>query len=77
MKQATGDMNATVIVLTAVALLSAVFFMVIWPMLREGMQKGARCSDAICDVGYNENGMAYCYNPQDNAKELFECPYRG
>jgi len=77
MKQATGDLNATVVVLSAVALLSAVFFMIIWPMIRTGLQEDARCSDAVCDVGYNSNGMADCYNPQEASKKIFECPFRG
>lgn len=77
MKQATGDLNATVVVLAAVAMLSAVFFMIIWPMIRRGLQEEANCSTAVCDIGYNNNGMAYCYNPQDPSREVFECPFRG
>ncbi len=77
MKQATGDLNTTVIVLAAVAMLSAVFFMVIWPSVRQGMKEDANCSNAVCDVGYNQNGMANCYNPQDSSKNVFECPFRG
>lgn len=76
MKQATGDLQATVVVLAAVAMLSAVFFMIIWPMVRRGMQEEARCSTAICDIGYNGNGMVDCYNPKDTG-ETFECPFRG
>lgn len=77
MKQATGDLNASVVVLSAVALLSAVFFMIVWPTVRQGMQEEARCSDAICDAGFNDNGMANCYNPQDSSHDVFECPFRG
>ncbi len=81
MKEAMGDLNTSVIVLAAVALLSAVFFMVIWPMVRQGFKEEARCSDAVCDSGYissGENeGMASCYNPQDSGKTIFYCPFRG
>ena len=35
----------------------------------------------ISDNGYlpggTHEGMTTCYNPQDDAKELFYCPYRG
>ncbi len=78
MKQAMGDLNGSVIVLAAVALLSAVFFMVVWPMVRQGLKDDARCADAVCDVGYNPgSGMVDCYNPNATNKTTFECPYRG
>ncbi len=78
MKQAMGDLNGSVIVLSAVAMLSAVFFMVIWPMVKQGLKDDARCADAVCDVGYNKSsGMVDCYNPNADNQTLFECPYRG
>lgn len=79
MKEATGELNSSVIVITAVAMLAAFFFMVIWPNIRGDLQTTSRCSDAVCDVGYNKNNMTYCYTPGTNKKnpEVFECPYRG
>ena len=83
MKQATGELNATVIIFSAVALLTAVFFMIVWPLVKEGFYESASCSNAVCDVGYINNpggehhGQAYCYAPDDPSKEIFYCPYRG
>lgn len=81
MRQATGELNATVIIFSAVALLTAVFFMIVWPLVKEGFYESASCSNAVCDNGYlpggAHEGMTTCYNPQDDAKELFYCPYRG
>lgn len=77
MNEAMGELNGSVIVLAAVALLSAVFFMVVWPMVKEGLKDDARCSDAVCYEGYNNNGMADCYNPSSSNKDTFQCPYRG
>lgn len=77
MKEATGELNSTVIVVTAVALLAAFFFTVIWPSIEGSLQKTSKCSDAICDVGINANNMADCYSPGDKKKEIFECPYKG
>ena len=79
MKEATGELNNTVIVFTAVALLTAVFFMIIWPMVKQGCVDDANCANAICDAGYDPNtGMAPCINPNEDATdEVFECPFRG
>lgn len=76
MKEATGELNGTVIVTSTVAVLAAFFFIVLWPMIKEGLKDKTTCASAICDVGYNENGMAYCYNKGDEST-VFECPYRG
>jgi hypothetical protein len=81
MKQATSEVSASVIVVTAVALLTAVFFSVIWPMLRQSMFEDSNCANAICDKGYIPNGkhkgQTYCYNPYDKKKDIFYCPFKG
>lgn len=76
MKEATGELSNSMIVVTAVALLSFFFFSVIWPGIRGNMVRKSTCADAVCDVGYNENGLAYCYTPGDKSN-IFECPYKG
>ena len=81
MKEATGELNGTVIVFMAVAALTAFFFMFLWPLVKNGMYERANCANAVCDNGYIESGadygMTYCYNPQDSSKEIFTCPFRG
>lgn len=84
MKEVTGELNATLITVMAVALLAVFFFSVLWPMMKGNLETSAKCSDAICDVGYNSGNMAYCYTPAQNPSEAaaakadyFECPYRG
>lgn len=83
MKQATSEASTSVIVVTAVALLTAVFFTIIWPAIKGSMTKSSSCSNAVCDVGYigdkshEHYGQSYCYNPYDSEKEIFYCPYRG
>ena len=77
MKEATSELNATLIIVMAIAAFVAIFFSIIWPMMKDSFESSSRCSDAICDPGYNSNYMAYCYSPKDTSKEVFECPYRG
>ena len=51
MKEATGELNGTLIVVIAIAALSAIFFTIIWPMLRRDLKEQAKCSTAVCDKG--------------------------
>ena len=37
MKEATGELNGTLIVVIAIAALSAFFFTVIWPLIRQNL----------------------------------------
>lgn len=78
MKQAIGELNGTVIVFSAVAMLTAVFFMIIWPLVKDGFRQDEMCSNAVCANGYDDaTFMTPCYNPQDPARTIFECPFRG
>ena len=91
MKKATSEASTSVIVVTAVAMLTAVFFTIIWPNIKVNMTKSSSCSNAICDIGYIDDrnhehyGQAACYTPPPHndkekatwKKEIFYCPYRG
>jgi len=81
MREATGELNMSVIVFAAVALLAALFFFIIWPMIKQGLREDEFCANAICDNGYNRNNKAYCYNPDVDLSKFpekyFECPFRG
>ena len=77
MKEATGELAGSVIVVAAVAVLTAFFFMIIWPMVKSGMEDRATCANAVCDIGVNGNHMAYCYSPADETRTIYECPFKG
>ncbi len=78
MKEATGELNLSVVVVVAVALLSAFFFSYVWPMLRNNFDKNSKCSAAICEsckTGHNCKTVQ-CYIK--GKKDLkFSCPYKG
>jgi hypothetical protein len=46
MKEATGELNMTVVTVVAVAALLAFFYLVIWPNLKVGMTLSSACSAA-------------------------------
>ena len=78
MKEATGELSGTVIIVVLIAALAAFFFNVIWPFYDDTFTKDESCANAVCDVGYNSNGLAWCHPPgKTSASDRFECPYRG
>ena len=77
MKEATGELNGSVISVMAVASLTVLFFTFVWPMLKQNLVKDANCADAVCDIGYNSNLMVTCYDPDDVKQVYYECPFKG
>ena len=49
MKEATGQLNSTLVVVLAVGVLSAFFYFALWPGLKSNMEYHTKCSKAICD----------------------------
>ena len=74
MREATADLNMTIVVVVAVAGLMAFFSLTIWPMIRGNMRNDENCSDAIC-TGAPVNGMITCH--RKGGTEEFQCPYKG
>ena len=44
MKEATGELNMTVVTVVAIAALVAFFYLVIWPVLQTGMTLNSACN---------------------------------
>ncbi len=77
MKEATGELNSTVIVVIAVSILVAFFYMVIWPMLKKNMDQNSKCSDAWCEKCTDSSGckMVVCHYGDNN--DTIMCPWKG
>ena len=84
MKEATGELNMTIVVIIAIGILTAFFFTIIWPALNNNLAKNAKCSDAICK-GESVNGEPNCtyyfkdkngHAMEDKKVELV-CPWKG
>lgn len=46
MKEATGELNMTVVTIVAIAALVTFFYLVIWPTIQTGMALTSACSSA-------------------------------
>ena len=63
MKEATSELNLTVIVVISIAGLAAFFYMTLWPMMENNMNRYTKCSVAICGSVKNSDGTVDCtYN---------------
>lgn len=82
MKEATGELNVTVIVAISVGILSAFFFGVMWPAIRGNFKSEASCQKATCncDSGIRDahDGKCECfYYDKGEASNVFYCPFGG
>ncbi len=81
MKQATGELNATVVVVLSVGVLMAFFYYTLWPVLRKNFEENAKCSKAVCEPCDNGTDCDYvtCYskNKDHTPQNAFECVYKG
>lgn len=76
MKQATGELNNTIVVVLAVGVLIAFFYYTIWPMIKGNFTKNTQCSKAICEpCKSNDCKTVKCH--LKNSNEEFECVYKG
>lgn len=85
MKEATGELNATVVVVLTIGLLSTFFFTIIWPRLKSNLNANTKCSDAICKVTKKDlqnvctewkNDVCLKIKCTYDKKDII-CPYKG
>ena len=75
MKEATGELNMTVVTVVAIAALVAFFYLVIWPVLQRGMTLSSACNAS--------NGGQMEYHQMVDGKEVAcvsgsgQCSYDG
>lgn len=84
MKEATGELNMSVVVISSIAILSAFFYTILWPMINENQKQQTNCSKAICTVKSPsndvENGIIKkCYYMDNNVRHELNnvCKYKG
>ena len=80
MKEATGELNSTVIVLITIGLLSTFFFTIVWPFLNKNLKSSTKCSSAYCPpvCTKSNNGKKTCKpNWADDDHKTVKCKYEG
>ena len=70
MKEATGELNATLVVVVAVGVLTAFFYFTIWPMLKANLDHTAKCKKAWCESEPLSDGMSVVCHIKGSDEEI-------
>lgn len=79
MKEATGELNMTVITVVAIAAVAAFFYAFVWPSVRSSITSATNCANATCDqtsctTSGSKTVCSSC-STLDNPTETFSCSY--
>lgn len=90
MKEATSELNITVIVAISIGILSAFFFGIIWPAINHNFKANTQCNQAICicdketreqvEAQTGRKSSCKCaLNKTDLSSDdkVFYCPFKG
>lgn len=62
MKEATGELNMTVITVVAIAAIGAFFYAFVWPSIKNSITSSTNCANAVCTECTENNGKRVCTN---------------
>lgn len=77
MKEATSELNATVIVVLAVAAFAAFFFSYLWPLIDSNLGATENCSKATCKKCDGISCETVTCWDKDDTTNTFQCPFKG
>lgn len=72
MKEATGELNMTVITVVAIAAVGAFFYAIIWPNIKNNINNSTKCANAICPSSCT-SGKCQCTYIDGDKEETVTC----
>ena len=73
MKEATGELNMTVVTVVAIAAVGAFFYAFVWPSIKSSITSATKCSAAICPSTCT-SGVCECqYVDEEGNTETVKC----
>lgn len=75
MKEATGELNMTVITVVAIAAVAAFFYAFIWPSIKNNLQNTTLCNTAVCPADCT-TGVCNCKYIDGNEEKEVKCRAR-
>ena len=73
MKEATGELNMTVVTVVAIAAVGAFFYAFVWPGIRESIRRNTNCANAICTCTAGA-ATCNCTYVDGNTTKTVTCP---
>ena len=75
MKEATGELNMTVVTVVAIAAVAAFFYAFVWPGIKNSISRNTKCANAICPANCTDSTCSCTYiNGESNKTETVNCP---
>ena len=76
MKEATGELNVTLVIIVAISAMAAFFYFVMWPSIRNNVDANTKCAQAICENCPSKNCTAVnCH--LKGSSNTFKCVWKG
>lgn len=74
MKEATGELNMTVVTVVAIAAVAAFFYAFVWPAIQSSIESNTRCATAQnCQCSGDECACQY-FDSETNSYIDITCP---
>ena len=79
MKEATGELSSTVIVVVSVGILVAFFYYTVWPIIDHNFKTQTACDKAVCSSKPDSKGYVNCVytDKKTNKTTEISCKYKG
>ncbi len=74
MKEATGELNMTVITVVAIAAVGAFFYAFVWPNIQSTIERNTKCANATCKGGDGEFMDCTYFDADQNDYVDIKCP---
>lgn len=73
MKEATGELNMTVITVVAIAAIAALFYTLVWPAIKKQIESNTKCASAVCDPNCTTRTCVCTYIDGNSTSDV-TCP---
>jgi len=73
MKEATGELNMTVITVVAIAAVAAFFYAFVWPSIKKSIERNTICASATCPSTCTGDTCQCTYIDDNNTAQTIVC----
>ena len=73
MKEATGELNMTVITVVAIAAIAAFFYAFVWPAVKKNIETNQKCANAACPTTCTSGQKCECECSDGKSTEKVWC----
>ena len=74
MKEATGELNMTVVTVVAIAAVAAFFYAFVWPGIKASIQRNTICANAICNECDGKTCTCTYIDEAGETQTGYKCP---